>query len=83
MSMTFDQTISRSPGDYRFAWAVAFVLAVLSAPFIVIYKENAPWLIVVPLLLGTIVIVIYEFKAAFRSNSGVELLITLPSGFIG
>ena len=40
-------------------------------------------MIVVPLVLGTGVIVIYEFRAAFSSRLDLEVLVTCPSSFIG
>lgn len=84
--MTFEQAIPKTPknlGDYRFAWAVSFMLAIVSAPLIVLFKQSAPWLITVPLVLGTGIIVIYEFKAAFGSQSDLEVLVTFPPNFIG
>lgn len=84
--MKFERAFPKAPkdvGDYRFAWAVSFALAIVSAPAIILYKQSAPWLIAVPLSLGTIFIVIYEFRTAFSSQSVSEVLVTFPPSFVG
>ena len=71
------------PGDYRFAWAVSFLIALASAPFVVLFKDRLPWLVVVPIAIGMAIIVTAEFVAAFGSGDKTEGLITIPTGYTG
>jgi hypothetical protein len=84
--MTVDRFMPGLPkhaGDFRFAWFFSFVLAAIAAPFVLIFKENAPWVIAVPFILGVVVILMYEFTAAFRANRDEDLLVKIPEGFSG
>ena len=84
--MKFEQIIPGTPrnaGDYRFVWIFAFALAFVAAPIVVYFKDAAPWAIAVPIVLGTIVIVIYESKAAFGTRADLEFLVNIPPGFTG
>jgi hypothetical protein len=85
--MKFDPSFPvfpKGPGDYRFAWAFSFVLAIAFAPFVVVFKERAPWLIAVPLGIGAAVILLYEWVAAQKSEiiQG-DCLVTMQTGFGG
>jgi hypothetical protein len=83
--MRIDQVINSVPanaGDYRFAWIFSFLLAIVAAPFIVAFKHTAPWLIAVPLGVGTVVIFLYELRAAFHLGDS-DLLEIFPPGFSG
>jgi hypothetical protein len=68
-----------SPADYRFAWLVAFAIALASAPFVVAFKHSAPWLIAVTIVLGFCIILFAEVRTALGS-SAEEWLTTMPSG---
>jgi hypothetical protein len=73
----------KSAGDYRFVWAFSIVVAVISAPFVVLFKESIPWLIAVPLCGGVLVILIYEYRAIFEISAEHDVMITLSEEFKG
>src|SRR5581483_8386802 len=51
---------------------------------IVLLKDTVPWLIALPLGIGAIVIVAYEWAASKRSElTGSDVLVTVPSDFVG
>lgn len=76
--------LPKSVGDYRFAWVFSFLLATAFAPFIIIFKQSAPWLIVVPLAVGAVVIFAHEWMAVSKIDpSDAEHLVTVPAGYLG
>src|SRR6266568_8163578 len=70
-------------GDYRAAWIFSFLVAITAAPFVVAFKQTAPWIIAIPIALGAAVILIYEFCAVFSPTHETDLVVTIPSGFSG
>lgn len=72
-------------GDYRFAWVFSFLLAFVSAPIVVYFRQSAPWLIAVPLGLGALVILSYEWVASQRREEveSQDTLVSLPMDFAG
>src|ERR1043166_701833 len=84
--MKADTVIASAPGQattYRFSWIFSFSLAIVAAPFVVFYKQSAPWLIVVPIALGAAVILAYEFWIAFGRSRDSGMLVSIPSGYKG
>ena len=74
----------KSAGDYRFAWLFSFLLAIALAPFIVYFKQSAPWLIAVPLALGAAVILAHEWVASSRVDpTDAEPFVIVPAGYSG
>ncbi len=69
-------------GDYRVAWFFSFGLAILFAPFVVAFKNQAPWLIAVPVGLGALAVLLFEVTHS-RSKGALEALIVLPEGYHG
>src|ERR1022692_3852554 len=73
----------RHCGDYRAGWIIAFSIAILFAPFVIIFQHSAPWLIVFPIGIGAAIILFSEWK-----NSGViqfesDFFESIPEGFHG
>src|SRR5947207_519758 len=85
--MRISQLITCLPahsGDYRFAWIISFLIAIIAAPFILVFKETVPWLIAIPIVIGAGIIFIYEFRASSHLwPSGLDLLVTFPASFEG
>jgi hypothetical protein len=85
--MKLERLLSKSPayaGDYRFAWIFSFALATAVAPFVVIFKDSAPWLITVFLALGAIVIFVYEAVASYSVEpNDLDFLVSLPKNYSG
>src|ERR1039457_3084247 len=84
--MRTEQLISimpRQSGDYRFGWIFSFLVAIASAPFIVIFQHSAPWLIAVPIVFGAAVILITEWKLSAVLPPDPEIFESLPKGFSG
>ncbi len=85
--MKFDPSFPafpKGPGDYRFAWVFSFILAIAFAPFVVVFKERAPWLIAVPLGIGAAGILLFEWVAAQKSETKQgDCLVTIQNGFEG
>jgi hypothetical protein len=55
----------KAAGDYRAVWVGAFLIAILFAPYVVLFRETAPWLIAIPIVLGCLAVIAYEMR-----NSG-------------
>jgi hypothetical protein len=84
--MRTEQLISimpRQSGDYRFGWIFSFLVAIASAPFIVIFQHSASWLIAVPIVFGAAVILITEWKLSAVLPPDSEIFESLPRGFSG
>jgi hypothetical protein len=84
--MRTEQLISimpRQSGDYRFGWIFSFLLAIISAPFIVVFQHSAPWLISVPIVFGAAVILVSEWKFSAELPPDREALESIPKGFAG
>lgn len=84
--MTAEQLIKITPshaGDYRFGWVFSFVVALVFAPFIVLFQHSAPWLIAVPIILGAAVIFISEWRFSAVMPPDIEVFESLPKGFSG
>ena len=73
----------KSAGDYRLAWIFSIAVAVIAAPFVVLFKESTPWLIGVPLCIGIAIILIYEYWAVFELSAEHDFLITLSNEYKG
>src|SRR5258706_10438707 len=81
---TIFPALPKHSGDYQFAWIVSFLIAIAFAPFIVFFRQSAPWLISVPIALGAVVIVAYEWIASLHvESSESDTLVSLPSDFTG
>lgn len=61
---------------FRFLWVVSIVCGVLGGWVVSAFKDQAPWLIVVPMALGTmLVLVYYRHRArAVRTGAGTTQL---------
>jgi hypothetical protein len=84
--MTAEQLIQKTPrhsGDYRFGWIFSFVVAIVFAPFVVIFQHSVPWLIAVPIILGAAVIFFLEWKATAKTSADTDIFESLPKGFAG
>jgi hypothetical protein len=55
--------------SYATIWGVAVILATVFTPLVVIFKESAPWLIVLPIAIGGVFLLILEFE-----RGGFEVL---------
>src|SRR5437016_541701 len=74
---------AENPGDYRFAWGISFLLALIFSPLIVLLKHQAPGLILIPLLIGAAIIVAFEVLSSgvFSKEGSAPTLIALPDDF--
>jgi hypothetical protein len=84
--MRTEQLISimpRQSGDYRFGWMFSFLVAIVFAPLIVIFQHSAPWLIAVPIVFGSAVILISEWRISAELPTDTEVFESIPKGFAG
>ncbi len=72
----------RQAGDYRFGWVFSFLVAIVSAPFIVAFQHSLPWLIAVPIVLGVALIAVSEWKVCAAMPSQ-EFFESIPKGYSG
>jgi hypothetical protein len=73
-----------SLSDYRYAWIASFVISVVITPYILAFKDSAPWLIAVPLSIGAVIIVFVELRSQHLfSDDTSSHLVTMPEGYKG
>jgi len=77
--------LPRESGDYKVVWVIASFVALLFTPFVVIFRDTAPWFIAVPLALGGLLIVLYEAHNAglLSRRQPSDVLVCLPEEYRG
>lgn len=49
-------------------WLIAAIVATIATPFVVLWKDSAPWLISVPISIGVIIVFTLEFRRQFQTR---------------
>ena len=79
----------RAEEDKMFAriWIIAAIVATVSTPFVVLWKESLPWLITIPISIGVVIVFASEFRRQLQmredSETSLVTISALPPDYKG